>query len=388
VHRPALHTIAISGLLVFVTMPGVRSSLGAEPEAVIASLREARLNTRDQELAERGYYEGLMDAGSFTSQLWVAHMGKPRGVEWENVRAANVSQPTGDFLEYEFKHSYIGTWKDAPFRTNSQGFRGREFEQTAPQGTLRIALVGASYEVGAGVDDDEIFPVLIENTLNREYAGKTYANYEILNCSVGGYGMVQRTLLLEQKVMQFRPNVVLLTVYPTEETRLLNHLVNMTIAERITEPFLRDLVERAGATPTMTKEALREKLRPFGDEIVDWCFRQCAATCRAQDTPLFCIFLTTAGEPHMAGSGTHRPAGRSSGDEQYLDRLWRLAADASIPSLRLSHDELYGGYDHAELELAPWDFHMNTTGHQVVADGLCRLFRNNEAMLHFGLGGD
>src|SRR2546422_6366949 len=47
-------------------------------------------------------------------------------------------------------------------------FRSQEYEQRKPPGTLRMALMGASLEMGWGVADGETFENLVEDQLNRE----------------------------------------------------------------------------------------------------------------------------------------------------------------------------------------------------------------------------
>ena len=61
-------------------------------------------------------------------------------------------QMTGDFLDFELRPSFTISYRaEFPFTTNRWGMRDKEYSRVAPPRTFRIALLGASVEMGAGV---------------------------------------------------------------------------------------------------------------------------------------------------------------------------------------------------------------------------------------------
>lgn len=92
-------------------------------------------------------------------------------------------------------------------RTNSLGFREREFSIVKPADATRICVLGDSMTVGMEVPPEFTFTRLLENYLNNEGHGK----FEVLNCGMSGFGTGQEYLLYRQKVRQLHPDVLVLT---------------------------------------------------------------------------------------------------------------------------------------------------------------------------------
>lgn len=90
--------------------------------------------------------------------------------------------------------------------TNSFGMRDRERTLAKPPGVFRIALLGDSVIEAVHVKPEEVVNIQLEKLLRA----KGY-NVEVLNFGVEGIGTTQELLIYEQKVRQFRPDLVLLT---------------------------------------------------------------------------------------------------------------------------------------------------------------------------------
>ena len=57
--------------------------------------------------------------------------------------------------------------------------------------------------------DDETYENLVEERLNGEPPGLNGRSYEILNLSVGGYGVFRKLVRLEREGFQFDPDAVI-----------------------------------------------------------------------------------------------------------------------------------------------------------------------------------
>jgi len=62
---------------------------------------------------------------------------------------------------------YFDADNTIPYRANSAGFRGPEFQDPRPPHTLRIAILGDSFPFGEGVKDDDVAPRRIERLLRE-----------------------------------------------------------------------------------------------------------------------------------------------------------------------------------------------------------------------------
>lgn len=78
---------------------------------------------------------------------------------------------TGNILNYELVPSSTGMYKGISFRTNRWGMWDREYALKPAPGTFRIALIGASFSMGAGLAEQKTHEALLENRLNRKRPG-------------------------------------------------------------------------------------------------------------------------------------------------------------------------------------------------------------------------
>lgn len=121
-----------------------------------------------------------------------------------NLRVSSI-----DKLVYELKPGLDTELKLKGFKTNSRGLRDKEYSVTNPPGTFRVAVVGGSFTMGAGVEQEDTFHSLLEDRLNRESPD---IKYEFINFGVAGYTMKNKLAVLEHKVLEYDPDLVLLVL--------------------------------------------------------------------------------------------------------------------------------------------------------------------------------
>jgi len=104
------------------------------------------------------------------------------------------------------------------FTINGAGIRARrEFSQSPPPDSLRIALFGDSFTAGDDVSDDEVWGARLEALLRD--AG---IRAEILNFGVGAYGMDQAFLRWLHQGKNYAPDIVIFGLQPDNLKRNLN----------------------------------------------------------------------------------------------------------------------------------------------------------------------
>lgn len=113
-------------------------------------------------------------------------------------------------IGYRLSPNTTGLFKAAPLSVNALGFRGNESTINKPKGTYRIASLGPSIAMGAGVSNKQTYAQLLENRLNETFP----FNIEIQNHAVGGYKALQIETSFWQHVDKFKPDLVLLPIYP------------------------------------------------------------------------------------------------------------------------------------------------------------------------------
>jgi hypothetical protein len=248
--------------------------------------------------------------------------------------------------------------------------RDRPYAQAKPSGTFRIALLGASYEMGGGVEDARTFENLVEDRLNKERAGGAPAKYEILNFSVGGYSTFHNVIMAQTRVFAFQPDIVLFALHTTEEGRLRGHLRRI-VQQRLEAPrYLEDAITQSGATADMEGMEINRRLDPVLYDVIGWSLREIAAQCRRHEVICASMFVPTIEE-------------RGGMNRERLAILSELARKEGFLALNL--DGAYGSHAEPSLRLAPWDTHPGQFGHQLLAERLYKTLEDHHEVLQLGL---
>ena len=101
------------------------------------------------------------------------------------------------------------------WKINSFGFRGEEIQRQAPEGTIRIMILGASETFGLYEDPGKEFPAQLEAKLNQYIPGR----FQVLNAAVPGISPPRIKHLYEHWLADFRPDWVI--YYPSLSVYLL-----------------------------------------------------------------------------------------------------------------------------------------------------------------------
>ena len=116
---------------------------------------------------------------------------------------------------YEFKPGLDSYFKLAGFKTNSQGLRDKECSLEKPANTFRVAVIGGSFTVPAGVEIDQAFHSILENRLNQEFPD---LNYEFINFGVSGYRINNKIATLKYKALEYKPDLILFVLDSSQFT--------------------------------------------------------------------------------------------------------------------------------------------------------------------------
>jgi hypothetical protein len=144
-----------------------------------------------------------------------AHSSPAQFVVFSNDRTGEFFYTNTPLAPIEFVYDsnprgYFEPGNVVRHATNSAGFRGPEFSEGKPSGTIRLVFIGDSFTFGEGVHFEDTFPEATTRLLQKEFADRSIG-FESLNFGVGGYNTGQSLSLLRNLAMASRPDVVVLT---------------------------------------------------------------------------------------------------------------------------------------------------------------------------------
>ena len=105
-----------------------------------------------------------------------------------------------------FHTSADGRWE---FTTNSQGFRNyRDFSYAKDDGVIRVIAIGDSHTQGFEVHQDYTYSATIE-----KYLRQRGFDVEVINTGVSGFSNAEALLLLENELVKYDPDYIVLGFY-------------------------------------------------------------------------------------------------------------------------------------------------------------------------------
>jgi hypothetical protein len=339
--------------------------------AVVECLRSPEPGPAEREARTISYYDKLIE-GPGGSGTEAAGTAKPAG--WIGFREAEVIRYLeDDFLLFELKPEVRRTLFGQPFETNAYGMHDDATSPEKPEGTFRIAVLGASMDMGWGVRYQDTYINRLEDWLNADggvRAAGRQRRYEVLNFAVAAYSPLQRLETLRRKVLTFHPDLVIYSA-TTLDIRLMEiHICDML--RKGVDPkydFIREAIAQTGVVADdvrvdrdgllIHKQRLKQKLRPTYWALYDQALGGFAAECRSAGVPVAMVIIPRVGSDDA-------PEVRA----EPVARLKAMAAHHAITAFDLS--DAFDGDDPATLEIAAWDDHPNATGHQRLFEALSR----------------
>jgi D-alanyl-lipoteichoic acid acyltransferase DltB (MBOAT superfamily) len=344
-------------VLLAIGRPEVFSRMGTQVAGVVEPLLEPRLNARDAQLLERGYYEHLIAVNQQNAELWQLYSGKP--ADWVTIAETVAWRNQPNMQLGELVPNTQITWLGQPLRINRWGFRDDDYELAKPPGTVRIAFMGSSHVFGMGVSDADVFEQALEQRLNAEGGGR----YEILNFAVPNQNVIRDLDLLREKVLRFSPDVVVhfaLTSDPNRMRRYVAELLDVMRVDEIPYPWLRELLQGLEIDQGTPRSIVERRVAPHIDEMLEWGYREFAAQARqAGVVPVFALLPLTVEASGQADSGPGSAA-------KWIERARRAGfEDVSIV-------DAYEGHDADDLQVAAWDTHPSALAHRLLAESMHR----------------
>lgn len=334
-----------------------------------------------------GYYEGLIGSSDPTAgALERALVGQPS--DWVHFADSGVSQLiTDDILQFMLLPNVSRSLFGNEFTTNEFRMRDRPTTIAKPADTVRIALLGASMDMGWGVSTDNTYENRLEDWLNaraKERGDKR--RFEILNFAVAAYSPEQRLEMYRRSARKFQPDIVFYATTLLDarltEINLGDCLINQVDLSNY--PILTSIVAQSEYDPNnlrrdargkwLDKEKFKNWIEPYRDGINRDVLHELAGETRADGASLVCLIIPRAGRndlPHLRAEGVAIQI--------------ESAKSCAVPVWDLT--DSFDNDDPSELSVADWDDHPNTRGHELIYRDLVRHLLKDPIKTRFGLSG-
>ena len=345
--RPAYEVAATCAVILFLAYLPLVYPVDPGISNVIDGLKSSRMNARDAAMMDRGYYEDLTNVARFNEGLGNLYAQKPPN--WERCWAMHPRDGCPDFELIANKKVWF---KGAEMSTNQWAMRDRPYEMSKALNTYRIAVTGASYDMGTGVGDDEVYDNLVEDRLN---ADGDSLHYEILNFSVGGYGPLQRLIDMDARMFDFDLDAMLYIGIDDLYWMAKDVADAAQLGLPVPYEYINDVMRQNGLVKGTSFAEGMQKLKPRQEELLRWLYGEIARRCNER------------GVVPMAG---YIPNTRKYGEEKEADlrRQMEIAREAGLVVIDMT--AAFEGTDLRSLWIAPWDSHPNAEGHRLIASEL------------------
>ena len=336
--------------LAFLAWLPMKNQLEQKLAIDLGPIVSTQLNAMDQDAQFQGYYETMLDQQQLL-ETPLDQVNEETTPTWKRLHELDAFQRHETVLAKTLRPNLNLTYKDLPFETNNWGLRDYPTDTLPPAGTLRMALLGGSIEMGSGVLLHETFENQLTGLLNK---GKLFApldSVDILNFGVSATHLPQHLARTVEIVPQFHPDVIIYTAHSDEVRRILENIYQMYITSVEWEyPYWKELSQELSLSPEMDRATFARKLRPHMQELIRWGYKTLKEEIEQQGAIPVWIFLSTF-------DGRQTPA--------QDEKLIAIAKELGFEVIDLRN--YYEGYEPEKLVLANWDAHPNNLAHELIA---------------------
>ena len=186
----------------------------------------------------------------------------------------------------------------------------------------------------------------------------------MLNFGVGKYTAIHRRLLIQSKVLDFHPDVVLYFAHQDEITGPVFDMAKLADLGLIKDPCLLKILERAGVDDATPGGVIRNRMQDHALDILRCSYERIVADCRAHNVTPVWVDLPIPGQFVIPGTP---------------EMARRAAMEAGFVIIDLT--DWADGYEAEQLKLTADVHHANSLGHQRIADRLLQELRSHPALL-------
>lgn len=180
------------------------------------------MTLKDEEVHKQiaGYYDQILVSSDLMNPT------VDNGVIWSKMFQVNLYQKgivykSNDAYKRKIDTSRSETFQGIALSTNQYGMYDDEYTQEPNGRNFRVAMLGASIEMGWAIPYDQGFEKIIEKRLNEELELKNdVQKIELLNFSVPSRTVINHFHALKNDIVDFQPDIVV--IFDHDETDWVN----------------------------------------------------------------------------------------------------------------------------------------------------------------------
>ncbi len=314
----------------------------------------------EKELARsetRGYYESLLNASRALERSPSAvqddDLRPPPG--WTPFCDAGLVESAAGYVMRRIRPNLDVCWNGTRFRSNSQGYRTPEIALHKPAHVYRILVFGSSNTMGHGVDDQAVYPRLLEHWLNARSVGKH--RVEVVNLAVAGESPSCRLERMREEGGRYQANWIVCDASPLDHALEEDHLEAIVRSKPAIEaPFayVREAIKRAGVSAADSPTVFRRKLQNEHQALLDGAYAGWRAESERLGIPVSVVILPRADRERQSPVITELI--RSLARRHGLDML----------DLSAAFDDM----DVKQFRVSAWDRHPSVQGHRALFEDI------------------
>ncbi|GJM10597.1 MAG: hypothetical protein DHS20C11_28730 [Lysobacteraceae bacterium] len=292
---------------------------------------------------EQGYRVYLFGGASFS----VEKVDSVSGIGVSGlIKPSNNSE-----IIYELKPNLDTYFKLVEFRTNSHGLRDQEYSYSKPENTIRVAVIGDSFTMPAGVAIEDAFHSLLEERFTKRSQQTTY---QFINFGVGGYNLRQYLATLKSRASAYDPDLIIIGFCPANDHEVpLESIFSQPYQVKPkVSPFYKSFV--LSKIRSLTKARQDKESRPIFDaeqqSYINATLSEMSAYGVRRNVPVVITYLS-----HQF-------------DQTYANALEKLALDNGLLFANVSAP--FAGVDVRDYKIYPTDSHPNKEAHRLFANEL------------------
>jgi len=117
-------------------------------------------------------------------------------------------------LKPDIESPFFSSEYNVLVKQNQYGMRDKVYKKENDPKKIRIAVAGDSFAWGFGVENNQTFAKVLEEKLGK--------NFEVLNFGVSGYGTDQEFLQFKSRILEFKPDILIITFFPNDIENIMN----------------------------------------------------------------------------------------------------------------------------------------------------------------------
>ena len=361
-HQTLVLCLTSLTILVLVSFKSISTQMPALVQHIIQNMGNGAPTLIEKENAEIGYYDMLIEGGGENTI----------GIGSKSFKTEMVARPyadayflTNDIMFRRMKPHLKIDGIDHDFQSNSFGIRDKDYSIVKPPGTYRMALLGGSYQMGSGVNNNQVFEAIVEERINKERIDSNHKQIEIFNFAAGGYYLLQQVELINTSVFKYDMNSVIYFAHTDERGKIVHFFANLIKRGLpLKYPFLEYVRDASGAKSYMSALQISELLEPYADVIMKWGYTEIAKKCKENNaTPLWAFMPTTTENVDIKEYNELKA---------YVETLGFVTLDMR---------DAYGNIDRKEVQLSEWNTHPNVLGHRLIAERFYRELMKNKSRI-------